>query len=289
MITTPLKICAGSNNAARLRAVSGIELRVILDPDEIGDIIPVISSAWGMDSVGTLIKDIVSAMRYHGGVVIGAYDEEKMVGMHFSFPGYRNGKVYLYSHMTGVVSGLKYSGIGYMLKMKQREWALENGYDLIAWTYDPIMSLNASFNLRKLGTISRCYINNFYGKMDDAINRGIPTDRVVTEWWIGKEKKSTGNYIPINSFSSEYEYQFPPVADDLPAKILFKIPADFTAMKKKDKDLALKWRMYVRETLTDLFSKGYVAMGFDKKENAYLLDGNPDYPGNDARSIFQPL
>lgn len=269
--------------------MSEIDLKVILDPDEIGKIGPVISSAWGMPDVGTLIKDIVSAMRYHGGVVIGAYENGKMVGMHFSFPGYKGGKVYLYSHMTGVISSLKYSGIGYQLKQKQKEWALDNGYDLIAWTYDPIMSLNASFNLRKLGTISRCYINNFYGQMEDDINRGIPTDRVVTEWWITKEKSVSGDFMALNSFDSEYDFNFEDEVNETPGKVMVRIPPNFTEMKKKDKDLAVKWRLYLRKTLTSLFARGYVAVSFDKEKYAYLLEKDPLYPGKDSPSVFRPL
>lgn len=268
--------------------MSSVELKIIYDPDEIGRIIPVISSAWGMPDVGTLIKDIVSAMRYHGGVVIGAYDGSKMVGMHFSFPGYRKGKVYLYSHMTGVISDLKYSGIGYLLKMKQREWALDNGYDLIAWTYDPIMSLNANFNLRKLGTIARSYLDNFYGTMEDSINFGIPSDRVVTEWWIKKEKKvDLHGFVPVNPFDTEYEFDFSYSSGDVPPKILLKIPANFVEMKKKNKELAIKWRMFARNTLKDFFSKGYTAVGFDPAQGGYLLEKDFDFPGSENPSIFQ--
>ncbi len=273
----------------RSSVVSEIEYNVILDPDEIGEIIPVIKSAWGMDTVGLLIKDIASAMRYHGGVVIGAYDDNRMIGMHFSFPGYRMGKVYLYSHQTGVIKEKKYSGIGYGLKIKQKEWALENGYDLIAWTFDPIMSLNASFNLRKLGTISRCYIDNFYGKMDDAINRGIPTDRVVTEWWIRKEKTVSGAFEPVNSFDSEFSFDFRELSADIPEKVEVKVPRDFTELKKKDRDIAIKWRLYLRKTLKDLFGRGYTAVGFDKNENAYMLEINSRYPGEDSPSVFRPI
>ncbi len=268
--------------------MSPIDLKVIYDPDEIGNIIPVISSAWGIESVGTLVKDIVSAMRYHGGVVIGAYDGPKMVGMHFSFPGYRKGKVYLYSHMTGVVSGLKYSGIGHMLKLKQKEWALDHGYDLIAWTFDPIMSLNASFNMRKLGTIARSYIENFYGTMEDAINFGIPTDRVVAEWWIRKEKKiSMEGYTPVNRFESEYDFDFSYSGENLPAKAKIRVPSDFVSMKKSDKERAIKWRMYLRNALQDMFSRGYTAVGFDTESNSYLMEKGCEFPGRENPSVFE--
>lgn len=268
--------------------MSSIDYRVILDPDEIGKIIPVISSAWGTNSVGYLIKDTVSAMRYHGGVVIGAYDGDNMVGMHFSFPGYRKGKVYLYSHMTGVISDLKYSGIGYNIKLKQKEWALENGYDLIAWTYDPIMSLNANFNIRKIGAVARSYMNNFYGKMDDSINFGIPTDRVVAEWWIKEDRKeSPAEYTPLNEFSSEYDFSFSyPDTEYLDTNVKIRIPVDFPEMKRKDRDVALKWRMYLRKLLRELFTKGYSIVGFDAKDKGYILSSGTKYSESSRETIF---
>lgn len=265
-----------------------INLNVIYDPDEIGKFIPVISSAWGIESVGTLVKDIVSAMRYHGGVAIGAYEGSKMVGMHFSFPGFRKGKVYLYSHMTGVVSDLKYSGIGYMLKMKQKEWAIDNGYDLIAWTYDPIMSLNASFNMRKLGTIARSYIDNFYGTMEDSINFGIPTDRVVAEWWIKKELKvSPKDFKPVNHVDPVTDTDPVYSGESLPDKARISIPSDFVAMKKGNRGAAVKWRAYLKSALRDMFSRGYTAVGFDSESNSYLLEKDSSFPGNENPSVFE--
>lgn len=267
--------------------MSSVVLKYIYDPDEVGKIIPVISSAWGMPSVGTLTKDIVCAMRYHGGVVIGAYDDSKMVGMHFSFPGYRRGKVYLYSHMTGVISDLKYSGIGYMLKMKQKEWALDHGYDLIAWTHDPIQSMNANFNLRKLGTIARSYEENFYGSMDDDINRGIPSDRIVSEWWIKKDKKTDpAGYSTINNFDSEYSFNFSYNPDEVTGKVMLRIPKDYSQMKQKSRETAVGWRMYVRKVFQDLFSRGYVAVGFEPELNAYMLEKGDEYTGEDTPHIF---
>lgn len=268
--------------------MSSIDLRVITDPDEIGKFIPVISSAWGMEDVGTLVKDMVSAMRYHGGVAIGAYADSRMVGMHFSFPGYRKGKVYLYSHMTGVINDQKYSGIGYGLKMKQKEWALDNGYDLIAWTHDPIMSLNASFNLRKLGTVARCYVENFYGTMEDSINRGIPTDRIVSEWWIRKKK---GEYSPsdfhvINELDSPYSFDFSFPDEVRQNRIEVLIPENFVEMKKSNRETAIKWRHYLRNALESLFSSGYVAVSFDHERRGYLLEKDSGFPGEDSPAVF---
>ncbi|EQD59237.1 chorismate synthase, partial [mine drainage metagenome] len=54
-------------------------------------------------NLAAAFKDTINAMRFHGGLVCAAYDGEEMVGMQFSFPGFRRGKTYLYSHMTGII------------------------------------------------------------------------------------------------------------------------------------------------------------------------------------------
>ena len=181
-----------------------MDVRKIDDPDQIEGLIEVVKSAWGFENPGSLVKDVIAAMRFHGGIILGAYEDSRMVGMHFSFPGYKNGKLYLYSHMTGVTQDHKYSGVGYQLKLEQKKWALENGYDLVAWTFDPLMSLNANFNIHKIGAVSRTYLNNFYGKMSDSLNIGFPTDRLVAEWWIATEKTAVASdYSFVNDIIIE--------------------------------------------------------------------------------------
>ena len=69
-----------------------MEVQVVTDPDEIREIVPVIRSAWGMQNMEQLVKDIVAAMRFHGGLVLIAREAGKVVGMHCSFPGYRHGQ-----------------------------------------------------------------------------------------------------------------------------------------------------------------------------------------------------
>ncbi len=245
-----------------------VEIHTVHDPDDIRNIVPVIRSAWGMNNIEQLVKDIVAAMRFHGGLVLLARDENQVIGMHFSFPGRRKGRTYLYSHMTGVISERKYGGVGEQLKLRQREWALENGYDLIAWTYDPLMSLNANFNIHKLGTVSRSYRENFYGQMEDALNFGIPTDRFVTEWWITKEREDPRIPKKVLNASAEFpENDF----GTLPDVISVIIPNDYVAIKKSDHDSALAIRLRSRSIFKELFRKGYFVVDYDRQSTAYVL------------------
>lgn len=245
-----------------------MEIERLLDPDEIKKVIPVIRSAWGMNNMEQLVKDIIAAMRFHGGLVLVAKEDKDVIGMQFSFVGRRHGISYLYSHMTGVLNEKKYSGVGLKLKLKQKEWAIENDFDLIAWTYDPLMSLNANFNIRKLGAISRTYLRNFYGEMEDALNIGIPTDRLVAEWWIKMVDKTKA--IPKVTLELLDDTDALPL-EDLPESIAFRIPSDFISIKKSEHDRAMKIRLMTRKRLEKLFALGFIIMDFERERSSYVM------------------
>src|SRR5690606_27753884 len=64
----------------------------------------------------------------NGGIVLGAYMQEKMIGFLFSFPGVKDGQAYLCSHLLGVDPSYRNSGLGRRLKEVQREYAIQEGY-----------------------------------------------------------------------------------------------------------------------------------------------------------------
>jgi predicted GNAT superfamily acetyltransferase len=127
------------------------------------------------------------AVTVNGGVVIGAYDEARAVGLCFGFPSRRGDQVMLWSYMTGVHPDYQDQGIGYRLKSEQRRWAAANGYGLIGWTYDPMQRRNANFNFNRLGIEVRRYYVDFYGEMSDRLNAGLASDRFEAEWAIGSD------------------------------------------------------------------------------------------------------
>ena len=242
-----------------------MNIEVITNPDEVKKTIPVIKSAWGMPDTDQLVKDILCSFRFHGGLILFAKEGSEVVGIQYSYPGYRRGRIYLYSHMTGVTQNHKYSGIGEKLKLEQKKWALENGFDLIVWTFDPLMNLNANFNIHKLGSISRAYLINFYGEMEDAINFGIPSDRFVAEWHI----KSAA--IPhVANIQNVVDYDNPePFPEE--SSVAVRIPDDYVAMKKKDKERAAQIRIATRGIFKNLFGTGYMVTDYDKTRTSYIL------------------
>lgn len=244
-----------------------MNIDIVNDPDELRNVLPIVQSVWGMQNADQLVKDTLTAMKFHGGVVLMARENGKVIGINFSFPGFKNGQVYLYSHMTGVLEERKYNGTGFKLKKAQEEWARSNGYRLIVWTFDPLMSLNANFNIHKIGAISRKYLHNFYGNMEDSINFGLPTDRFIAERWLFVDPIRTRipDHIidPISIDPLKLS-----ISDDI---VGVRIPSNFVEMKKNSRDTSALFRKNSALIFESLFDLGFIVVDFDREKAYYTL------------------
>ncbi|MGA2390581.1 MAG: GNAT family N-acetyltransferase [Candidatus Sulfotelmatobacter sp.] len=126
-----------------------------------------------------------------GGQVMGAFDGNEMVGFALSVPGTRSGYTYLHSHMLAVRGEYRNSGLGRRLKLLQREDAIARGIELIEWTFDPLEIKNAYLNIEKLGAIARRYNINQYGITSSPLQGGLPSDRLIAEWWLTSNRVKT--------------------------------------------------------------------------------------------------
>src|SRR6202789_785553 len=126
-----------------------------------------------------------------GGQVMGAFDGNEMVGFALSVPGTRSGYTYLHSHMLAVRGEYRNSGLGRRLKLLQREDAIARGIELIEWTFDPLEIKNAYLNIEKLGAIARRYNINQYGITSSPLQGGLPSDRLIAEWWLNSKRVET--------------------------------------------------------------------------------------------------
>lgn len=123
-----------------------------------------------------------------GGQVLGAFTGNEMVGFGLAVPGYRNGHSYLHSHMVGVRNDYRNAGLGRRIKFFQREDAIGRGFELIEWTFDPLEIKNSYLNIERLGAITRRYNVNQYGITSSPLQGGLPTDRLVAEWWLNSKR-----------------------------------------------------------------------------------------------------
>src|ERR1700736_6673107 len=123
-----------------------------------------------------------------GGQVIGAFDDGEMVAFALSVPGSRGGHSYLHSQMLAVRKEYRNAGLGRQIKLFQREDALVRGFELIEWTFDPLEIKNAYLNIERLGAIARRYHVNQYGITSSPLQGGLPSDRLVAEWWLKSKR-----------------------------------------------------------------------------------------------------
>ncbi|MGG0654934.1 GNAT family N-acetyltransferase [Rummeliibacillus pycnus] len=234
-------------------------------------------AVWGTNPIPT--HQTLTAVK-HGGTVIGAFDGEKIVGFCYGFAGFENGQVSLCSHMLGILPEYRESGIGAELKLQQKQLATQIGYEKMTWTYDPLQTRNAYLNLTKLHGVCDTYIENCYGKMEDGLNGGLPSDRFQIDWWITSdyvnqfEKKEYDNPTVLATWS--YNKQHLPICSDCDSNdstalkdvaYLVPVPADITELKDQDLDLAIDWRLKTRHMFKLLFQEGYTAIELVKSAN----------------------
>ncbi len=245
--------------------------------DEFLQVHQVQQAIWGFGEPGVgLYPPFLFTASKNGGVVLGAFDpEDQMMGYIFSFLGREpGGPLKLCSQTMGVLAEWRSQGVATALKWAQRERSLAAGLLLITWTFDPLESANARLNMHKLGAVGRRYWRNIYGERFGALNEGLPTDRLLVEWWIGGQgveakvrdevKAKDGDEIPI------FEVEGVGVARrvtgfdaalDVPCLAL-DVPAEIQRLKRADMALALDWRLRVREAFETYFERGYIVTDF---------------------------
>ena len=229
---------------------------------------------WQFTERDVIPLHLLKPINNQGGLVLGAFENEKMIGILVGFLAYHKGILHHHSHVTGVLD--RYKGVGFQLKQKQREFALSQGLDLVTWTYDPMQSSNAYFNFAKLGVISHTYYRDYYGEMRDSLNVGLASDRLLVEWWIRTEdvvRRAEGTFQQpildkmlsqgeIINTTKKIRKLRENVSFDLDLdnkRLLVEIPPDLNVMKEKNMPLAQKWREETRTIFETYFSRRYTA------------------------------
>ncbi|MEU6126224.1 GNAT family N-acetyltransferase [Streptomyces sp. NPDC047123] len=223
---------------------------------------------WGPEPGAEPVSaEIMRALSHAGNYVAGAYTDGRLTGATVAFFGEPAGTT-LHSHITGAVMG---GGIGLALKLHQRQWVLDRGLKRITWTYDPLIRRNAHFNLTKLGARPEEYLESFYGAMDDAINGGDESDRVLTAWDLTVPLSAAGHDgvpLPAGAAHAVRDVDGRPELTSTEAEfVLVDLPDDIEALRRTDPAAARAWRLAVRETLGGLLADGARVLGFHDRRS----------------------
>jgi len=269
-----------------------VTYRDLTSLDDFAGVVELERQIWGPGYDEVVPVPILAVTVQRGGILIGAFDNHRLVGFVYSFAGLKDGKPMQWSHMLGVLPDFRSDGIGRRLKALQRERAIALGLDLIEWTFDPMQAMNAHLNFTKLGVVVEEYEENVYGESQSPLHRGNPTDRFVAEWHIRdphvQRRLNPAAVLPILTHDvaeAPRVNRAKPVGDfhecasvNLQAdgrRVVVEIPIGFTDMLARAPDLALTWRMTTRHIFTTYFSRGYRAVDFmldrPNRIGAYLL------------------
>lgn len=253
-----------------------VEVRLVSTDEEYAACEALSRDVWGAAERNVVPRELLKTMQLNGGVVAAAFTPQgRAVGFVFGFLGMRDGGLRLCSHQLGVLEEWRGGGIGIALKERQRTRSLELGYELITWTFDPLEARNAYINLQRLGATARLYDRDHYGIMEDELNRGLPSDRLEVEWWIGRPHRAR-QAAPADA---AVLLQVGPAGEPLlgerevtPGQVaLIGIPSDFQALKRNDMDRARRWRLASRSAFEAALAAGLSATGF-LRNGAYLME-----------------
>jgi len=229
---------------------SSVHCRLLDDRRELEDAGRVIAEIWGEQATALASPELLRAYLHYGNPVLGAFDGPSLCGVSIGFLAPRD-DIHLHSHITGVRSSHQRSGVGFALKLAQRDWCLANGIDVVTWTFDPMLSRNAYFNLRKLAGVADAFLPDFYGEMADALNRGERSDRLQVRWRVGSERVCRAvQSTPRNGESVDVERWVP-------------IPEDYADLRRRDLAAACSARRATAERLEEAFAEGLVIADFD--------------------------
>ncbi len=265
-----------------------IEYRVVEDPEELKAIVELQTVVWSMPASEAVPHNMLFAVIHGGGNVIRADLDGELVGFSLGLAALHGEERWLWSHMAGVVPGHQGRGIGSGIKYAQRRWALDHGYKVIAWTFDPLQRGNANFNMHLLKATTSTYHINFYGNMTDGINAGMPSDRMEAIWDLQAEPVIAAEVTPptstvVTNFPRE---AFLLYSDDdgqpqlqLPSTwhsryYFAEIPFQISKLKRENLQRAQAWQVALRQAAGGAFAQGYKAVDFadDGKRCWYILE-----------------
>jgi len=242
---------------------------------------------WGLTERELLPASQLVAAVHAGGVVIGAFDGAKLIGFVYGFPAHRpewQPSLGQHSHMVAVLPGYRGQGLGQRLKWLQRAWCLRRGITWMTWTFDPLQAKNAKLNLEHLGAVGFEYRVNEYGAMGGHLNAGLPSDRLLAIWQldastvIALEQQRRppldfdGSWLLSDEAGEPRLHGIDPAA----TTVRLAIPPDITRLIAKRPELALRWRLALREALLPALSQGFQATRF--VAGSYLVTRSTGVP-----------
>jgi predicted GNAT superfamily acetyltransferase len=262
--------------------ISNITIREIDETTEMRAVEELQKEIWGIPDLDVVPLTHLVAAKEAGGVLIGAFDGEALVGFVYGFPSFERGEMAHHSHMLAVKPVYRNYDLGRRLKLAQREHVVSQGMNLISWTFDPLQSLNAHFNFAKLGVLADRYLPNFYGEDAASFLHQTGTDRLWVSWLVSSERvKGKINGISYSAPSVlgpslvQVESDDSSRRNDLAEGLVrdhaaIEIPSNIDALPR---EMGLRWREDTRWAFTEALKAGYFVDAFVREKRGDKLIG----------------
>lgn len=250
---------------------SDFKIRPLSLPAEFERCVELQRIVWGFDAGDTVPARMMIVAQEHGGLVLGAFHAEFMIGFLFALPSLHDQRFAQHSHMLAVLEEYRDQGVGRRLKLEQYQDAADRGIPVVTWTFDPLETRNAFLNLNRLGAVSNTYYVNLYGERTSSdLHSGLGTDRFLVEWFVGQARTDRilngEDPVPLGweelprALSWSGTERFAPGASDLKLReprILVEAPSDTQLLKRIDRESAQRWREATRAAFGGYFDAGY--------------------------------
>lgn len=249
---------------------------------------------WGFQDADVTPLTLAVAMKAAGSVWLGAFNEDALVGFAFAFPSLEEGRIGFHSHTLAVHPSYDNHGLGFQLKLAQRQRVLARGISEVTWTFDPLRSRNAHLNFAKLGVVSNSYRPDFYGTETSSSLHTNGTDRLWVAWRLsdtrveervkGRNRRAEtldalAHLEPLVRFNGDGN----PAESDLEQalsrqRIAIEIPGDVGQIEATNRELARRWRLSTRKAFTEAINAGFTVTEFCRSirgqqgPGAYLLE-----------------
>ena len=261
--------------SARAAGVTIAELHTL---DQMHEACRVLDRVWQPDPANPMITaELLRVFSHSGSYVVGAFQDGRMVGACLGLLATSG----LHSHIAAVDSTARGRNVGFAVKLHQRAWSLAHGITTVTWTFDPLISRNAYFNLAKLGALPSEYLTDFYGPMNDQVNVGTESDRLLVRWDLTGERAAraaSGRPHAVDPDAPGAVVALDAKPDGRPVigrsdgtPVLVGVPPDIEALRRTAPGTAREWRPALREVLGGLMAEGLTVTGFTR-DGWYVID-----------------
>jgi predicted GNAT superfamily acetyltransferase len=236
-----------------------VPIRVLHNLEDFQDTVAVQREVWGFSDTDLVPPRLMTVSTHIGGLVLGAYADGRMIGFSLAMPGVKaGGKAYWHSHMTGVLPAFQNQGIGRRMKLKQREEALRAGIGLVEWTFDPLEIRNSHFNVERLGVVVRRFVPNQYGITSSPLHGGLPTDRLVAEWYVHSPRVKA-----IVDHGETVERR---------SEATIEVPAQIDRWRREDVETARQAQDGIRTQFQKLLASGLGVVGYRRADGGGVFE-----------------